>query len=172
VPFRLVGQPVWVRGGARVVEIYDRQYQLVATHSRAGGAGDRLTHLDHLPPEKVPGLVLSREDVRLRAAAIGPATAQLVGQVLDHRPEDRLRSAGRLLRLAARSSPDRLERACARALAFESADYLTVRRILAEGLDRQPLATAAPPVTAAPPRPYAFVRGAAEFVASLVGGGR
>src|SRR5205823_6587605 len=99
VPFRLVGQPVWVRGGARVVEIYDQQHQLVATHSRASSAGDRLTHLDHLPPTKVPGLVLSREDVRLRATAIGPATAELVGELLDHRPEDRLRSAGRLLRL-------------------------------------------------------------------------
>jgi transposase len=170
VPFRLVGQAVWVRGGARTVAIYDPQYQLVATHTRAGQAGDRLTNLDHLPQEKVPGLVLSREDCRLRAAAIGPATSQVVEQLLAHRPEDRLRSAGRLLRLAVRSSPDRLEAACARALAFDSADYLTIRRILADGLDRQPVALAAPHQP--PPRPYTFVRGAAEFVASLVGGSR
>jgi transposase len=170
VPFRLVGQAVWVRGGARSVEIYDQQHQLVATHSRAGQAGDRLTTLDHLPQEKVPGLVVSREDCRLRAAAIGPATSQVVDQLLAHRPEDRLRSASRLLRLAGRTSPERLEAACGRALAFDSADYSTVRRILADGLDRQPVAAAAPPQ--APPRSYRFVRGAAEFVASLVGGTR
>lgn len=168
VPFRLVGQAVWVRGGARTVEISDQQHQVVAAHRRADRPGDRLTTLDHLPAEKVPGLVITREDCRLRAAAIGPATARAVEGLLAHRPEDRLRSAGRLLRLAARTSPARLERACARALAYEAADYPTIRRILDEGLDAQPSAPAPPPA----PRPYTFARGAAEFVASLMGGGQ
>ena len=57
--------------------------------------GERLTHLDHLPPEKVPGLLITRERCREQAGAIGPATAALVEQLLAHRPEDRLRSAGR-----------------------------------------------------------------------------
>jgi len=168
VPFRLVGQTVWVRGGARTVEISDSRHQVVATHQRAGSPGARLTLLDHLPAEKVPGLVIGREDTRLRAAAIGPATAQVVEGLLAHRPEDRLRSAGRVLRLAARTGPDRLERACARALAYGSADYATIRRILDEGLDAVP---PAPPAPSAP-RPFTFARGAAEFVASLMGGGR
>jgi transposase len=174
VPFRLVGQAVWVRGGTRSVDIFDQQQQLVATHTRAGQAGDRLTNLDHLPQEKVPGLVISRADCRLRAVATGPATSQVVEQLLAHRPEDRLRSAGRLLRLAVRTSPARLEAACVRALAFDSADYSTIRRILAEGLDRQPLALATPHLVPVPPpaRRYAFARGSAEFVASLVGGSR
>ncbi|MGH2345127.1 MAG: IS21 family transposase [Chloroflexota bacterium] len=168
VPFRLVGQAVWVRGGARTVEISDQQHQVVATHQRAAQPGDRLTALDHLPQEKVPGLVITREDCRLRAGVIGPATAQVVENLLAHRPEDRLRSAGRLLRLAARTSPARLEGACVRALAYDSADYVTIRRILDEGLDTQ-----APVLLSLPTsRPYTFVRGAAEFVASLVGGGR
>ena len=144
-------------------------HQLVATHDRAHQAGDRLTHLDHLPQQKVPGLVVSREDCRRRAAAIGPATSQVVAQLLDHRPEDRLRSAGRVLRLALRTSPDRLEQACARALAVDSADYTTIRRILARELDGQSLLV---PLTPPPTRPYAFVRSAADFVAGLVGGSR
>ena len=168
VPFRLVGQTVWVRGGLRTVEISDAQHQVVATHQRASAPGERLTTLDHLPADKVPGLVISREDCRLRAAAIGPATTQVVEDLLAHRPEDRLRSAGRVLRLALRTSPARLEAACARALAYETADYVTIRRILDEGLDTQ-----APVLLPLPPtRPYTFVRGAAEFVAGLMGGGR
>jgi hypothetical protein len=167
-PFRLVGQAVWVRGGARSVTIYDQQHQLVATHQRAGTPGDRLTHLDHLPAEKLPGLLVSREDCRLRAAGIGPATTDLVGHLLDHRPEDRLRSADRVLRLAGRASPERLERACARALTYGAPDYVTVRRILSEGLERAAL----PPGAAPPARAYVFVRGAAEFVSALMGGGR
>ena len=168
VPFRLVGQTVWVRGGLRSVEVSDEQHQVVATHQRATAPGERLTLLDHLPAEKVPGLVISREDCRLRAAAMGPATSQVVEDLLAHRPEDRLRSAGRVLRLAVRTSPARLERACGRALAYGSADYVTIRRILDQGLDAQ----APMPLPLPAPRPYLFVRGAAEFVAALVGGGR
>jgi hypothetical protein len=168
VPFRLVGQTVWVRGGLRAVEVSDEEHQVVATHQRAGAPGERLTALDHLPAEKVPGLVISREDCRQRAAAIGPSTAQVVEGLLAHRPEDRLRSAGRLVRLALRTSPVRLEAACARALAYESADYATIRRILDEGLDAQLPA----PIPLPALRPFTFVRGAAEFVASLMGGAR
>jgi len=168
VPFRLVGQTVWVRGGARTVEISDTQHQVVATHQRATGPGERLTLLDHLPQEKVPGLVISREDCRLRAATMGPATTQVVETLLAHRPEDRLRSAGRVLRLATRTSPARLERACVRALAYGTADYVTIRRILDEGLDAQPPVPLSLPAS----RPFTFVRGAAEFVSSLMGGVR
>jgi transposase len=121
-PSRLVGQAVWIRGGARTVELYTEQHELVATHDRAQAPGERLTHLAHLPPEKVAGLTLSRETCRVQATAMGPATAALVETLLTHRPEDRLRSAGRLLRLAQRTSPTQLEQACARAQAFGAAD--------------------------------------------------
>jgi len=165
-PYRLIGQTLWVRGGARTVELYTSDHQLVATHTRASAPGERVTDLAHLPPEKVPNLIISRETCRQQAAVIGPATTEVVQTLLDHHPEDRLRTAGRLLRLAQRTSPERLERACARALAFEAADYPTVKRILAEQLD------ALPPPVAAPVRPYTFVRQASEFVTSLFGGAR
>jgi len=136
VPYRLVGQVVWVRGGARTVEIFSAAHELVATHDRASTPGERLTHLAHLPPEKVAGLTLSRERCRSEAEAIGPATVALVESLLAHRPEDRLRSAGRLLLLAQRTSPVRLEQACTRAQAFGVTDYSTVKRILEQGLER------------------------------------
>ena len=137
VPYRLVGQEVWARGGARTVEVYAGDHQLVATHSRAAGPGERQTQLDHLPPEKVPNLTISRETCRRHARGIGPATTRLVEGLLAHRPEDRLRTAGRLLRLAQRTSPERLERACARACAFGAEDYATVKRIPRRGPRRR-----------------------------------
>jgi transposase len=168
VPYRLVGQEVWARGGARTVEVYAGDQQLVATHTRAAGPGERQTLLDHLPPAKVPNLTLSRETCRRHAQGIGPATTRVVEGLLAHRPEDRLRTAGRLLRLAQRTSPERLERACARACAFGAEDYATVKRILDEDLDGE----TPPAVAATPPRAYTFVRHAGEFVASLLGGSR
>jgi transposase len=179
-PYRLVGQTLWLRAGTRPVEVYDAQHELVATHDRASAPGERLTHLTHLahlPPEKVAGLTRTRETCRTQAAAIGSATAALVEALLDHRPEDRLRSAGRLLRLAATASPTRLERACARALAFGASDYPSVKRILASGLEHQeqpaprPLAAArASEPASVPARPYTFMRQASEFMLSLLAG--
>jgi transposase len=171
-PYRLVGQVLWVRGGSRTVELYTTEHQLVATHDRASAPGERQTHLDHLPPEKVAGLTLSRERCRLQAAAIGPATAAVVDGLLDHRPEDRLRAAGRLLQLVQTTSPARLERACARAQAFGVGDYATVKRILQEGLDQHVLPLVAPAPADSPPRAYTFVRQAGEFMSALLGGAR
>jgi hypothetical protein len=193
-PFRLVGQDVWVRAGARTVELYTAAHELVATHDRATSPGQRQTLLAHLPPEKVPGLVLTREDCRAQAQAIGPATTTLVERLLDHRPEDRLRVAGRLVRLATQYPPARLEQACVRALAYGTegtGDYVSVKRILQADLDGAPLdardtgatrdtgavtdrdrgtlAGAAAAPAAAPARRFTFVRQAGEFVASLFG---
>ena len=106
-PFRLVGQQLWVRGGVQSVQIYTSDYHLVATHPRAQTAGQRQTNLDHLPTHKVAGITMSRKSCRLRAAEIGPATSRVVDLLLDHRPEDRLRTAGRLLKLSESFSPQR-----------------------------------------------------------------
>jgi len=164
-PFRLVGQYLWVRGGARQVQLFTSQYQLVATHSRAHGPGQRMTNLSHVPTHKVPGLTLNRAECRDRAARIGPATLQVVEQLLEHRPEDRLRAVGRVLRLVDRFSPPRLEAACARALRFDDVSYSTIKRILEQNLEAEQL-----PLVPAPVRATVFVRSASELLGPLAGG--
>lgn len=166
VPHRLVGQQVWVRAGARTVQIYTADHQLIATHDRATRPGQRQTQLDHLPQEKVAGLVLSRESVLLQAEAMGPATTAVVQNLLDHRPEDRLRSAHRLVHLAQTYGNVRLERACRRAQHFGEMTYPAIKRILDAGLDAAPLAEASPADNGVR---YTFVRQVTDFVASLAG---
>lgn len=165
-PFAYIGQRLRVRGGMRQVRIYTMDYRLIATHERADKPGVRRTNLDHLPQEKVPGLILTREGACERADAIGAATRQVVDILLDDTVVDRLRMVGRLLRLADDYGDDRLEAACRRALHFEDPAYQTVKRILAEGLDALPLPDA--PVPA--PLAQTFVRGAIELVGGLLGG--
>jgi len=164
-PFRLVGQLLWVRGGTQTVQIYTTDYQLVTTHQRAHKPGQRLTNLDHLPTHKVSGVILTRDGCRLRAEEIGPATQEVVEGMLNHRPEDRLRMAGRLLKLGERFGPERLEVACTRAIRFDDPAYMTIKHILEQGLDVQEL----PSIEPAPPA-SAFVRTAVELVGHLVGG--
>jgi hypothetical protein len=170
VPHRLVGQQVWLRAGARTVQLYTEEHELIAIHDRASKPGERQTHLDHLPPTKVAGVVLSRESVLLQAQAIGPRATAVVQQLLDHRPEDRLRSAGRVVRLAETYGATRLEQACARAHHYGEADYPAIKRILEAALDAVPLAEPSAPAPA--PARFTFVRQASDFVAQLWGGTR
>jgi transposase len=164
-PFRLIGQQLRVRGGSREVRIYTQAYELVATHPRAQQAGERHTHPDHLPPEKLPGLRLSRATCLATAQEIGPATTAVVQGWLDDPVVDRLPTAGRLVRLRDGAGDARLEAACARALRYDDRSYSTIKRILAEGLD----AEEAPQPVAVPPA-KTFVRSAAELLGHLFGG--
>jgi transposase len=166
VPFRLVGQQVRVRGGAGEVRLYTPAYELVATHVRATQPGVRQTHLDHLPPYKLPGLTLTREAAQAQAAAIGPATAAVVAALLADPVLERLPVAGRLVRLAERYDVVRLEAACGRALDFGDPSYRTVAQILAAGLETAPLPTPPP----APPPTATFRRSAGELLEHLFGG--
>jgi transposase len=132
VPFRLVGQLVRVRAGAKEVKIYTQDYAPVATHSRAAVPGERITRPDHLPSQKLAGLTRRRGEVLEKAKLVGPHTEQIVRTLLEDRVVDRLHSAGSLLELAKRPEigTSRLEAACQRAVTFGEYSYRTVRRIL------------------------------------------
>jgi transposase len=164
-PFRLVGQQLRVRGGTRRVRIYTLDYQLVATHPRAARPGERQTDPLHLPRHKVAGLIMDRASCLALASDIGPATHQVVAALLADPVVDRLPTVGRLLRLRERFGGQRLEAACARAVRFDDLNYMTVKHILINGLDSEPLV--AGPDT---PPAHTFVRSAAELVDHLFGG--
>ena len=164
VPFRLVGQTVQVRGGAADVRIYTADWQLVATHTLAVAPGERLTHLDHVPPTKLPGLLLGTAMCLDRATELGPATHQVVATLLDDPVVDRLRTVGRILRLADQTGAERLEAACARAVAYGEVSHRAIKAILAQGLDQVP----PPDLPSAPAQ--AYVRSAHDLLGHLFGG--
>jgi transposase len=164
VPHRLYPKPgkVWVCGGTRQVRTFDEKYQLVATHERALKPGERLTNPNHLPPEKLPGLMQNEISLREDAQAVGPAAAAIVEQLLTDPVLYRVPTAGRLLRLQKRFGASRLEAACQRALNFDDPSYRTVKRILQQGLEQKevPLPVILTPATT-------FARQTAELVGAL-----
>jgi transposase len=162
MPYRLHPGKVWICGGSKQVRIFDKGYQLVATHERATQPGERLTHLAHLPPEKVPGLTQTPESLRAEAQAIGPATLEIVAGLLNDPVLYRVPTAGRLVRLKNRFGQERLEAACRRALAFDDPRYKTIKGILEQGLDREETQL---PVTL--PAATTFARCAEELVGEL-----
>jgi transposase len=96
-------------------------------------------------------------------ATIGCHTEALVQALLESRPhpEQGYRSCLGILRLAKRHGPERLDAACARALAAGARSYRHVDSILKHGLDRLPLDAAPPPPPARPL--HANVRGPAYY---------
>jgi transposase len=162
VPHRLYPEKVWICGGSKQVRIFDGKYNLVATHERATQPGQRLTHLQHLPPEKVPGLTLDGNDLLAEAEAIGPALLEIVQALLNDPVLYRLPTAGRLVRLKQRYGEQRLEAAARRALAYGDPSYRTIKRILIHRLDQEeaPLPMMLPPATT-------FARSAGELVGAL-----
>jgi len=164
-PFRLVGQTLWVRGGSQSLRIYTADYALIATHARAAQPGERLTHPDHLPPEKLPGATWTRVTCQALAAEVGVATVAVVERLLDDGVIDRHQRVIRILKLRARVGDVRLEAACARALRFDDLTYATLKRMLERGLEREVVAPPAPPPTA-----HTFLRSASELLGHLFGG--
>ena len=125
----------------------------------------RQTHPDHLPAEKLPQLLWSRELCRAMATEIGPATADTVGELLADPVVDRHGRVVRILRLREAVGDARLEAACARARRYDDLTYATIKRILAQGLETE---ACAPVPAAAPAR--TFVRTAADLLGHLFGG--
>ena len=131
VPYALIGQRVEVRLTAHGVEVFHAG-RLVAAHARASARGQRSTRRAHRPERHVAIIERTLEHTFARAAVIGVATAELLHQQARRRlhPEETLRSAQGILRLAQDFSPARLEGACARALALQSYSYRAVRTLI------------------------------------------
>jgi transposase len=161
VPHSLVGQRVDIRVSAAMVEIYLRG-QRVAAHLRSSVRGQHTTVAAHMPKAHQRHREWSPSRLIAWGRTVGPQTAALVEAILQARPhpEQGYRSCLGILRLARRDGPDRLEAACARALAAGARSYRHVDAILKHGLDRWPLPTARP---ATPPLVHDQVRGPAYY---------
>jgi transposase len=131
VPYRLIGETVDVRLTAQAVEIFHHGV-LVASHARAKERAQRSTRRAHRPERHVAVIDRSLARTLERAGAVGQATREVIRHQAAHRkhPEETLRSAQGILRLALDFSPERLERACERALLLKSYSYRAVRALI------------------------------------------
>lgn len=131
VPHTLVGQTVDVRLTATVVEIY-RRGQRIALHIRSDRRGGYSTVPEHRPERHGAVVDLSHERLQRQAQAIGPGTVGVLQAQLQRRvhPEQALRSAQGILRLARDFTPEALEAACVQALRINSVSYRAVRTLI------------------------------------------
>ena len=138
VPYRRVRRTLWLRPSETTVRLY-HEVALVAVHPRLHKPGSRHTVDEHMPPEAIAYKMRDPQWCLKQAEALGPGCKGLIEALFAHRVLDNLRAAQGVVRLAKTYGPARLEAACARALAFDSPRYRTVKTILNNGLDQQPV---------------------------------
>ena len=139
VPHRLVGAKVDLRVTGLLLECFASN-QRVAGHAVSTVRGGFTTTPDHMPASHRAHLEWTPAKLIAWGQRVGVSTAAVVTWQLEHRPhpEQGYRACLGLLALVRRYSAERLEAACARAMAIRAPNLRSVTNILKSGLDRQP----------------------------------
>jgi transposase len=140
VPYQLQGQELWIRATALTVEVFHGEKR-VASHLRSYHRGRHTTANEHRSVLHLKHAEWTPERIISWAQTIGNHTALLVEKILAERkhPEHGFRSCIGIIRLDKKYGRDRLEAACARALAVGGRSYSHVHAILQHGLERAAL---------------------------------
>jgi transposase len=139
VPFKLIGQSLWLKVTPITVRIY-RDHELVAVHTRLFRAGSRTTLDDHLPPNATAWKMRDPQWCLKQSQTVGAACHQLVQQLFADKVLENLRAVQGIIRLKDKYGSVRLEAACKRALDYNNPRYGAVKTILEKGLEQQPSA--------------------------------
>lgn len=145
---------------AVTVELFLRGNR-VASHARSYVRGGHTTVAEHMPKAHQKHMEWSPTRIIHWASTIGPNTKLLTEKILAERPHPEMgyRSCLGILRLAKQYGNERLEAACARALAVSARSYRHLSGILKRGLDRVPLESRRDAQQQDPPLLHENVRG-------------
>lgn len=155
-PHRYVGQQLDVRVGQATVQIYEGM-TLVATHTRRSQG--RATRLEHYPTAGQTFLRATPRACVEQAQSLGPSATTIVRGLVSTETHHHLREAQAVLRLTGAYPPERVEHACALALAAGDGRLRTVRGLLERGVDRLEPQALTPLSTTG-----AFLRGPAAYL--------
>jgi len=161
VPYRLVGQELYLKATTHIVEVFWKS-KSVASHVRSHHPGHSTTN-EHMPKSHQDYRSWTPERLVSWARKSGDSTAKVAEAILQSRnhPEQGFRSCLGLTSLGKKYGGIRLEAACVLALSIKSATYSSVKSILGTGLDLRPAAEEKPNATSQ--LNHANVRGPAYY---------
>jgi transposase len=138
VPNAYIGKKVKMILCQNMVEIYHNQNR-IALHVRSRKAYAYQTTKEHMPVSQTYNNGWNPEYFMSWAAKIGTFTMESVEKILNQKqyPEQNYKSCVGVLILASKTSKERLENACKRALLYEAVGYNQIKNILEKGLDKQ-----------------------------------
>jgi len=131
------GTRLEIRGDRELVRLY-RRSELVKVHTRLPRGG-RVSDPDDYPRERTAYALRAPDRIIRQAMALGPGIGAFAERLLEGPlPWAKLRQGQKLLRLAERYTPQRLDQACARALSLDLIDVRRLERILVLALEEEP----------------------------------
>ena len=140
VPYELKGQKVDVRLTAQMLEVLHK-CKRVASHVRDDRRGRCTTDTAHMPKSHREYLQWTPSRIISWAEKTGPYCRQVAEEIISSRqhPEQGYRSCLGIMRLGNDYESSRIEAACQRALALDVCSYKSIKSILKNGKDKEPL---------------------------------
>jgi len=167
VPYQLRDEVVELRVTSSTIEIFFKGKR-ITSHPRSSAENKSTTIKEHRPANHRAYGDCAHDKITAWAQKIGPSAVELVSEIMRHQKlaESAYRTCIGILRLSKKFEDERLEAACARALAINARTFSSVRSILNSNLDQHPL----------PEKPnqlsivHANIRGAQAFQSHVVEG--
>jgi transposase len=136
---------LWVRATAATIEVLYGSSR-IAAHVRSYDPHPLRRYITlpaHMPESHRANLEWPPHRIIAWAKSIGPATQDVITQVLERfpHPEQGYKSCRAIIRLGNTYPTERLERACVRALHYNLISYRNIETILRNRMDQQPLDT-------------------------------
>jgi hypothetical protein len=140
VPYQLVAQRLDLRATDTTIEIL-RGLKVITSHARSYEKGKYVTKTEHMPKAHQAQAEWTPERLVTWAKKTGPSTAALVEEIMSLKvhPQQGFKACLGILHLESDYEPKRIEAACRRALAMRACTYKSVKAILRNNLDAQPL---------------------------------
>lgn len=138
VPYTLIHEELEIRATLGTLEIYKKGQRLLS-HRRNYKEHGYTTVKEHMPPSHQKYLEWTPERIVAWAKKYGPSVENLVHAILFERehPEQAYRTCLGIIRLGNHYNPERLNRACQRAISYHNHSYRAVRTILEKNLDQK-----------------------------------
>ena len=146
VPYIYYDQPAVMHVFAKKIEIYSKNYERIAIHQRRFSGRRYVTESIHMP-ENHRAVVEFRSYngayYRTKAATIGESTYKFISTLLESADfeEQAYKSCMGIINFSRKYGDSRVEKACKKALALNSVTYTTLKNILKNHQEDQPLLT-------------------------------
>lgn len=142
VPYKYIGKTIDIRLAFNMVECF-YQNERIATHERNYKKYGFSTVREHMPKAHQEYANYSIEMVKESLKRIGPNAIAFAEHMMNSRPfkEQAYRGCFGLTRLGGRYGDDRLEKACAKAIAAGATRYQHVESILKNNLEEVPISS-------------------------------
>ncbi len=144
-PYQLVGQVLDLRATDTTVEIL-RGLKVLTSHARSYEKGKYVTKTEHMPKAHRAQAEWTPARLIEWAKKTGPGTAKLVEEIMSRKvhPQQGFKACLGILHLNRDYQPARIEAACTRALNMRAYSCKSVKAILRNNLDGQPLEDESP----------------------------